>query len=73
MAKDKRECGCPRKVWRCHHELAEVRAKAASKLTPEEVKAAKQLLNRGAKRKRTKKPPPIIVLPGGAPGTGKRR
>ena len=73
MAKGKRECGCPKHLWHCHHELAAVRKEAASRLPPAEVQAAKQLLKRGRKSKRRKKPPPIIVLPGGAPGTGKHR
>jgi len=78
MAKDKRECGCPPKVWRCHHELAEVRKKAAEELSPDEVQDAKRRMKRMTgkrpeERRGAPLPREIRVVQGGAPGSGKRK
>jgi hypothetical protein len=77
MAKKKRECGCPPELWRCHHELAEVKKKAAAELTSTEVAAAKQRMNSMLRRRPEEKrgvplPREIRVVQGGAPGNGKR-
>lgn len=77
MARGKRECGCPAKLWRCHHEMAEVRKKAAAQLSPSEVQAAKRrmrglLTQRPEERRDTPLPLEIRVVQGGAPGNGKK-
>ena len=78
MAKDKRECGCTRNLWRCHHELAEVRRHAAEGLTLPEVEAAKRkvigLLSKRPEEGRDLPVPHFItIVQGGSPGSGKRK
>jgi len=78
MAKKKRECGCPRELWRCHHELAEVKKKASEGLTQQEVEAAKRkvmsLLSKRPEEGRDLPVPYYVTfVQGGSPGSGKSK
>lgn len=79
MTKGKRECGCPpeSELPQCHHELADVREKAAEGLTLDEIELAERRVRRmsGTRpeelERETPLPQPITVVRGGAPGSGK--
>ena len=80
MAKGKRECGCPPKgkLWRCHHELAEVRKKAVEELSLQESLSAGRLMDkllseRPEERTDLPLPRPITVVYSPPPGSGKRK
>ena len=78
MAKPERECGCPTELWRCHHELAEVRKKAVAALSYQESVAAgvaiKDLLSeRPEERRDLPLPSPITAVYSPPPGSGKRK
>ncbi len=83
MANEQKKCRCKRgkrakrEGWHCHHEMAEVRKKAAAELTSAEIEAAKQRMKKMLKRRPEEKrglplPREIKVVQGGAPGSGKR-
>ena len=68
----------PPNLWRCHHELAEVRKKAAEGLTRQEIEAAKRkvlglLSKRPEESRDLPLPHPITVVVSAPPGSGKRK
>lgn len=73
--KSKRDCGCPAKLRRCHHELKTSLAESVSKRTAGERRAINEYKKRAEDEDKAREEVPFYVrfVQGGSPGSGKRR
>lgn len=72
--KPPRECGCPSKLRRCHHELRASLEQSVSSRTDADRLAISDYRKRARVEKKSRKEVPyhVTFVQGGSPGTGKR-